>query len=162
MIRLSFACLILCASILGISVLPVASQPSRLVYSTASNNQENNPPKVEATRQSSNTIAEKDVWLVIKENGRRLEITNGYSISMNGGGKVNFKDEGRVIEMPEGLTVLVNESQVSAERQVREGELVRIINAEGETLWKLAAIPARDASRINRPRSRRSVKTRTP
>jgi beta-lactamase regulating signal transducer with metallopeptidase domain len=161
-VHLSLACLILSASILGVFVLPVASQPNRLAPSIAPNNRDSHSHEDKAAQLISSPIVERDVWLIIKEGGRRLEIANGYSISMNGGGKVNFKDEGRVIELPEGLTILVNEKPVSAERKVHEGELVRIINAAEETVWKLAAIPATDAPRLNRPRSRRGLKNRMP
>lgn len=80
------------------------------------------------------------VWLVVKVNERRLELVGDYSYRMNGGGQVNFKEGGRVIELPRGLTILVDDKKVYAERRVEEGETVRVVNDKGETLWTLSPV----------------------
>jgi hypothetical protein len=59
---------------------------------------------------------------------------------MDGAGQVNFKEDGRVIELPEGLTILVEDKKVETEQRVEEGETVRIINSKGETIWKLSPV----------------------
>ena len=104
-----------------------------------------------AMQQNSNTINKHKVWLTIEEGGRELKISDGYDLTLNGGGKLNFKEGGRVIELPEGLTVLVNNKEVSTERKVHEGETVRIVNDKREILWKLAPTQAESPSPFSRP-----------
>lgn len=95
---------------------------------------------------SSSTVEGSKVWLVVKASERRLELVGDYSYKMDGGGKVNFKEGGRVIELPEGLTVLVDEKRVENERRVAEDETVRIVNSKGETLWVLSPVRSEERS----------------
>lgn len=99
-----------------------------------------------AGEPSSSATGGAEVWLVVKATERRLELVGDYSYKMDGGGQVNFKEGGRVIELPEGLSVLVDDKRVENERRVAEGESVRIINSKGETLWVLS--PVRDRERF--------------
>ena len=160
--RLSLACLALSASILGAFVVPAASQQQQ-PSSTSSHPTINGKASLESKAERiSGSAEERDVWLLISEGGRRLEIRNGYSVSMNGGGKVNFKDEGRIMELPEGLNIFVDGKPVYVERRVREGEIVRITDGAGKTIWQLAAIPPANATKMDRPRTRLGGKTGTP
>ena len=93
------------------------------------------------TGQESQTKNEQRVWLIVTDDGRQLEFVGRYGYRMDGGGKVNFKRGGRVVELPAGLTILVDEKPVNAKRQVSEGESVRITDGDGKTLWKLAPLP---------------------
>jgi Domain of unknown function (DUF4932) len=93
----------------------------------------------------------RKVWLVIKKGGRQLEIAPGYNIKMDGGGKLKFSKGGRIIELPEALTVLVNEKAVSGESRVYEGETVRITDQKGQTVWTLRPLPANEPSPFSRP-----------
>lgn len=95
---------------------------------------------------SSSAVEGSKVWLVVKASERRLELVGDYSYRMDGGGKVNFKEGGRVIELPEGLTVLVNEKRVENERRVAEDETVRIVNSKGETLWMPSPVRSEERS----------------
>jgi hypothetical protein len=92
----------------------------------------------------------RNVWLIIKKGGRQLEIAPGYNLKMDGGGKLKFSKGGRIIELPEALTVLVNEKAVSGESSVYEGDTVRIIDEKGRTLWTLAPLPANEPSPFSR------------
>ena len=89
-------------------------------------------------QSTSSATTQQGIWLTVKNGGRILEISAGYEVLMNGGGRVNFTHGGRVIEMPDGLTALVNDEPVSAERAVREGETVRIVDRDGRTLWRIS------------------------
>lgn len=80
------------------------------------------------------------VWLIVKAGERRLGLAVDYSYRMTGGGKVNFKEGGRVIELPEGLNVLVDDKRVETPRRVEEGETVRVINGKGETVRVLSPV----------------------
>lgn len=99
-----------------------------------------------SAQPSSSAVEGSKVWLVVKASERRLELVGDYSYKMDGGGQANFKDGGRVIELPEGLTVLVNDKRVENERRVEEGEAVRIVNARGETLWVLSPVRTEERS----------------
>ena len=90
--------------------------------------------------QASNAADDDKVWLVVKARERRLELVGDYSYRMDGAGQVNFKDGGRVVELPEGLNILVGDKRVETERRVQEGESVRVTNSKGETLWKISAV----------------------
>ncbi len=81
---------------------------------------------------------------------------------MNGGGKVNFKEDGRVIELPAGLTTLVGGERVLREREVRRRETVRVENSDGETVWRLSAAPDEHTPRQGRSRTSSETKTRRP
>ena len=92
----------------------------------------------------------RKVWLVIRKGGRQLEIAPGYNLKLNGAGKLKFSKGGRIIELPEALTVLVDEKAVSGESSVYEGETVRITDEKGQTLWTLAPLPANEPSPFSR------------
>ena len=104
-----------------------------------------------AVPQDSAATNERKAWLIIRPGGRRLEATRSYRL--DGAGKINFKQGGRVIELPEGLTILVNDERVTTEREVREGESVRITDADGKTLWEIAPLPDADAPSDQTPSS---------
>lgn len=86
---------------------------------------------------------EGQVWLIIKQEGRRIELAGDYGIALRGGGVLTFDDGGRVLELPEGMTILVDNKPVSSDREVREKESVRIVDSAGKTLWKVAPVHAR-------------------
>lgn len=96
-----------------------------------------------ADQPGLNTKDDQKVWLIIKEEGRRIELAGDYGISLRGGGKLNFDDGGRVIELSEGMTILVDDKPVSSDREVHEKETVRIVDSCGKTLWKVAPVLAR-------------------
>ncbi|HKS26883.1 MAG TPA: hypothetical protein VJS44_03645 [Pyrinomonadaceae bacterium] len=87
-----------------------------------------------------------EVWLMVKAGERRLELVGDYSYRMDGGGQVDFKDGGRVIELPEGLTILVNDKKIEGEQRVRESESVRVVNSRGEQLWTLSPVRRQEMS----------------
>ena len=97
-------------------------------------------------QQASSATDDSRVWLVVKVSERRLELVGDYSYRMDGAGQVNFKDGGRVVELPEGLTIMVNDEKVGAERRVLEGETVRVVDSKGETVWKLSAVRGKEMS----------------
>ncbi|MBD0371934.1 MAG: hypothetical protein ICV60_13925 [Pyrinomonadaceae bacterium] len=88
----------------------------------------------------SSALEGDKVWLIVKARERRLELVGDYSYRMDGSGQVNFKEGGRVVELPEGLTVLVDDKRVEGEQRVNEDETVRVVNSRGETLWKLSPV----------------------
>jgi hypothetical protein len=97
-------------------------------------------------RQTSKATGGDKVWLVVKVQERRLELVGDYSYRMNGSGQVNFKEGGRVVELPEGLTILVNDKKVETEQQVHEGESVRVTTSKGETLWEISLARSEEMS----------------
>lgn len=88
--------------------------------------------------------AEGNVWLIIKREGKRIELAGDYGISLRGGGVLTFDDGGRVLELPDGMTILVDNKPVSSDSEVREKQSVRIVDSAGKTLWRVAPVLARN------------------
>lgn len=115
----------------------------------------------------------KGAWLLIKEENQLLVIPGRRVIRIAGGGELQFKQDGRVIELPRGasLTVdgrpvfrehnvgagetvqVVGDTIVSRERVVREAEVVRIVAPDGSVMWELSLGPEAGASTSDDDRS---------
>ncbi len=125
-----------CSAILAIPVLVVLAAASCEGFGTQS------LAAIRAQQQpSARDVA--DVWLIVNQSRRALEIPTERNIKLNGAGKLEFEQGGRRIKLPPGLAVLVNGEPVVGERLVREGETVRIVNEDGETSWELCPAPIR-------------------
>ena len=77
------------------------------------------------------------IWLTIRSGGHRLELPKGETINIAGAGTLDFKDNGRFIQLSRGQAVTIEARVVTKERPVVEGETVSIINKEGTVIWRV-------------------------
>ncbi len=81
-------------------------------------------------------------WLVVKEGGHVLEFSKDRVIKIEGDGKLNFKHDGRVVEIPDDNTVKVNGKAVPTQGQiVQEGDEVHIVDQSDKIIWTLSLMP---------------------
>jgi len=84
--------------------------------------------------------SEKDVWLIVRDGGRGLEIPEGVIVRFDGAGELSYNEHGRM-RLHDGCVVKVN-GQVVGERQIarREGS-VQIVNESKGTVLELKPGP---------------------
>ncbi len=92
----------------------------------------------EAALSALSMSKKSDAWLVIKDGGRQMEFSKNRIIKMDGAGKLDFKDDGRLVEIPRELTIKVNGVAIYEKRVVHEGEEVRIVDENNQTIWTLS------------------------
>jgi hypothetical protein len=85
-------------------------------------------------------------WLIVKGDGRLLEIAQDNVVKLDGAGRLKFKREGRFIEVPKGCKVIVNGLPISAERAILKGESVQIIDPNRAPVWQLSLGSERSSS----------------
>ncbi|HEY9404092.1 MAG TPA: HEAT repeat domain-containing protein [Pyrinomonadaceae bacterium] len=113
------------------------------------------------TQTKSDGLKMKGVWLLIRERNQVLTIPTGRIIKLVGFGNLKFKQDGRLLEIPEHAYFTVNgqpifrENEVrkgesaqvidgavlNRERIVRENEVVRVIGEDDKLMWELSLYP---------------------
>lgn len=88
----------------------------------------------------------REAWLVVKDGGHTLEFSKDRIVRIDGAGKLVFKDNGRVVEIPRDHTVKVNGEAVYEKRIVHEGEDVRVVDENNQTIWNISSVPDEQAT----------------
>lgn len=103
----------------------------------------------------------KGVWLLIRDMNRLRIVPTGHALKLVGAGSLKFREDGRVIEFARDATLkidgqpifrenevrrgetaqVVGGSLLNRERVVREREVVRAVDARGNTVWELSLLP---------------------
>lgn len=103
----------------------------------------------------------KGVWLLVRDRNRLRIVPAGHTLKLVGAGLLKFKEDGRVIEFAKDTSLTINgqpvfkENEVrggetaqvvrgallNRERVVREREVVRAVDARGNTVWELSLLP---------------------
>ncbi len=103
----------------------------------------------------------KDVWLLVRDRNRLRIVPAGHALKLVGAGSLKFREDGRVIEFANATSLTINgqpvfrENEVhrgetaqvvggsllNRERVVREREVVRAVDASGNTVWELSLLP---------------------
>src|SRR5262245_41773526 len=82
----------------------------------------------------------KDVWLIIKDGGRVLEIPEGVIVRFDGAVRLSYNERGRM-RLADGFIVKIN-GQVVSERQVtRQEGMVQVINEIERTILEIKPGP---------------------
>jgi hypothetical protein len=77
--------------------------------------------------------------IIAKEGRQLLEISKGSIIRLDGAGKLKFKREGQIIEIPSGLSIMINGKPVNqVNTAVHVGEKVQIVDSKKKTVWNLS------------------------
>lgn len=107
----------------------------------------------------------KGVWLLVSDRNRLRIVPAGHTLKLVGAGPLKFREDGRVIEFAKNTSLTIDgqpvfkenevrrgeSAQVVAgallnrERVVREREVVRAVDASGNTVWELSLLPDTDA-----------------
>jgi len=80
-------------------------------------------------------------WATIRD-GRVLKFRDGFAPRLTGQGHLGIRRGGRMIELAEGQRLLVNgrEPNEDAIVEVSSSDSVRIVDADGRTLWRIAPV----------------------
>jgi len=124
---------------------------------------------------SSQSIVENKIstsWLLISSTNRWMSAFRGRTIRVSGVGALKFGRElpmtvsvqetdaskeknaprirqlVREVEIPDGLTVWINNEQVTKGRTVRNDETVRLVNVRGKTVWELSPIASAEEAKL--------------
>jgi len=80
---------------------------------------------------------DSDAWLAVRDNGRLLVLSAGYSARLTGQGPLRFREWGREIRLPDGYTVTVGGLSIAGDRDVTTSQRVRIVAPDGSVAWTL-------------------------
>lgn len=106
-----------------------------------------------------------DSWLLLKGDKQLQVISTGRIIKLSGSGVIKFKRDGKVIEVPSGLSITINGEApftegevrrgetadvigteiVSRERLIRPNETVRLVGEDQKVIWELSLVPVEEA-----------------
>jgi hypothetical protein len=83
---------------------------------------------------------ESDVWIIIRDDGKSMEIPGGQVIRLTGygGGKLNFITSKHLIKIPVGDFIEVDGEVPSGEQELRGNNIVKIYDQFKDLLWELS------------------------
>ncbi len=84
--------------------------------------------------------SEKDVWLIVKDGGRGLEIPDGVIVRCSGAGELSYDEQGRM-RLHDGCVVKVNGQVVGEKRVTRQDGIVQIVSESKGTVLELKPGP---------------------